>query len=100
MFERLVGLNVSDANVYQQYRDGMMPILALYEGRFVYDFIVSDTMFNESGHPINRVFILSFPDEGASDRFFNDAGYKKVRATFFDASVENTTIIAQFNKTV
>ncbi len=95
MFERLVALHVSDADVYQEYRDGMMPILALYGGRFRYDFHVSDTGFNESGHPINRVFLLAFPDQETSDRFFSDTDYKKVRATFFDASVEHTTVIAE-----
>ncbi|MCZ2721406.1 DUF1330 domain-containing protein [Marinomonas sp. 15G1-11] len=97
MFERLVGLYVSDDSVYQKYREGMIPILKAHNGFFRYDFNVSDTLINESGKPINRVFILAFPTEEVAERFFGNAEYGKVRSEFFDASVEHVTLISQYN---
>ncbi|WP_206696869.1 DUF1330 domain-containing protein [Marinomonas algicola] len=94
MFEHCVGLFVSDNALYQQYRDGISALLKEYGGFFRYDFKVSDTLMNESGTPINRVFVLAFPSEDRSNDFFSHDDYEKVRAKFFDASVKHVTLIS------
>ena len=42
--ERLVGLWVEDPDMYQKYREGMLPILKNYGGGFGYDFQVSEVL--------------------------------------------------------
>lgn len=97
-FERLVGLDVGDDAEYQRYREGMMPILARYGGLFRYDFVVAKTLTSETSTPINRVFVLSFPDEPSHDAFFSDAAYLVVRDAHFSPSVRGTTVIARFHR--
>lgn len=96
-FELLIGLNVTDEETYRRYRAGMTPILAAHGGSFRYDFRIGETLRSETSDTINRVFVLRFPDQATSERFFSNEGYKQVRATFFDASVASVTQIAKFS---
>lgn len=98
MFERLVGLHVTDDKLYQEYRKAMLPILKEYGGDFGYDFKVSSVLINESGNPINRVFTIHFPDEDTSKEFFNNSRYKEAREKYFNKSVTSATIISQYVK--
>lgn len=43
-WERIVGLEVIDQELYKQYRLAMMPILENYGGGFRYDFLIQDTL--------------------------------------------------------
>ena len=92
----LVGLQVTDPEGYRRYREGMIPILTRYGGRFGYDFVVSEVLRSEAEAPINRVFTLVFPDREANSAFFADPAYLEVRATHFEPSVSHTTIIAMY----
>lgn len=96
--ERLVGLNVTDDEGYQAYRDGMMPILDSYGGGFGYDFKVSEVLRSETEAPINRVFTIWFPDEETMNAFFSDAEYLEVRRRHFEPSVADTTVIAKYQR--
>nr|WP_206074727.1 DUF1330 domain-containing protein [Pseudoalteromonas rubra] len=98
MYEYLVGLAVSDDEVYAQYRAAMKPILHVYQGGFGFDFIVSEVLQSETDEPINRVFTIQFPSKEMSERFFSDEDYLKVKARYFDASVAHTTIISCYEK--
>ena len=98
MHELLVGLTVRDEAGYQQYRDAMGPILRDHGGRFRYDFTVAATLRSESTHPINRMFVLSFPDRASKDAFFSHPDYKAVRARHFESSVAGATIIAEYER--
>ena len=49
-------------------------------------------------HPINRVFVIYFPDQDAHARFFADPEYLKVRKQFFVPSVQGVTRIAEYEK--
>ncbi len=98
MFERLVGLQVADEKLYQEYRKAMLPILKVHGGGFGYDFKVSSVLINESGNPINRVFTINFPDENTSKDFFNNSSYKEAREKYFNKSVTSTTLISQYVK--
>lgn len=95
-YERLVGLQVTNEGMYSQYRAAMGPILAEYGGGFRYDFQVATVLKAATPQPINRVFILRFPDAATETQFFADARYLKVRAEFFEKSVGAVTILAGY----
>jgi len=47
-YEILVGLNVTDDELYQKYRDEMTPILKTYGGGFRYDFTIEKVLKKSS----------------------------------------------------
>jgi len=96
--ERLVGLFVKDDDLYQKYRENMMPILQEYGGAFGYDFKVSEVLKSEVKAPINRVFTLCFANEDSLNGFFADENYLQVRNKYFEPSVSATTIIAKYER--
>ncbi len=98
MFEYLVGLEVTNNQIYTQYRNAMTPILEQYGGGFGYDFVVSEVLKSTVDVPINRVFTILFPTKQSADRFFSDDSYLAVKAEYFDSSVAHTTIIAGYEK--
>ena len=98
MYERLVGLEVSNEEIYAKYREAMKPILVSYGGAFGFDFIVSEVLLSQVAEPINRVFTINFPGQSEMDGFFSDAEYRKVREQYFVHSVSNATIIASYEK--
>ncbi len=95
-YEILVGLEVSDATLYQQYREAMAPFLEKYKGAFGVDFLVSKTLKPAEKAGINRVFTLSFPDKAALDDFFNDPEYKAVKQRYFSPSVKESHWLASY----
>lgn len=98
LYEILVGLNVVDDIRYNDYRDAMKPILSDYEGRFGYDFIVSDVLASEGHTDINRVFTINFPSKNKMEDFFSDPKYLEVKETYFVKSVGSVTIISSYEK--
>ena len=97
-YETIVGLQVINDIEYNNYREAMTPILKLYGGGFRYDFKVSETLKNEDGRPINRVFAIYFESKDKMNEFFNNPDYLKAKTTFFDKSVEATTIISEYQR--
>jgi uncharacterized protein (DUF1330 family) len=95
-YEMLVGLQVIDDLLYQEYRDAMTPILARYNGGFGYDFRVAEVLHTKTDAPINRVFTISFGDEAMKHQFFSDRAYQEVRARYFEPSVTHSTILAEY----
>jgi uncharacterized protein (DUF1330 family) len=98
MHEKLVGLLVSNEELYQEYRNAMLPILKEYGGGFGYDFNVSEVLINYSSNPINRVFTIHFPDKDSSKEFFNNHKYQEAKERYYNAAVECTTIISEYDK--
>ncbi|CAH9060326.1 hypothetical protein PSECIP111951_02257 [Pseudoalteromonas holothuriae] len=98
MYEMLVGLEVSDNEIYAQYRAAMKPILATFEGAFGYDFMVSEVLLSQVSEPINRVFTINFPTQLSANNFFEDNDYQSIKSQYFEASVRNTVIIASYEK--
>jgi uncharacterized protein (DUF1330 family) len=94
-YEMMVGLNVTDDELYRQYRDAMGPLLASYGGGFRYDFTIATVLRSASEHPINRVFAIYFGSKSAMDHFFDDPGYLTIKARFFAQSVAGTTIFGR-----
>ena len=96
MIETLRGLNVSEHERYQAYRDAMSPLLERIGGGFRYDFTIAKTLRNSAGHEINRVFIIYFPNPQVRDRFFDDEAYREIRRRLFEPSVRDTTTIGEW----
>ncbi|MDC5707657.1 DUF1330 domain-containing protein [Vibrio europaeus] len=98
MYEFLVGLEVSNSEIYSEYRAAMKPILKSFGGGFGFDFVVSEVLLSEVDERINRVFTIQFPNQKVAEAFFSDSEYLKVKAQYFDASVSQTTIISSYEK--
>lgn len=88
---RVVAMDVRDDAVYAQYRAGMRPILEEYGGGFLHDFTVMDVLKSTVDHPVTRLFVISFPNEGAMSDFFSDERYLAVKEEFFVPSVGEYT---------
>ncbi len=97
-YEILVGLNVTDDELYQKYRDEMTPILKNYGGGFRYDFKINEVLKSETVEPINRVFVIYFKDEKSKNGFFLNDKYLQIKQKYFTPSVSETTIIAEYIK--
>lgn len=97
-YEMIVGLQVTHREIYQKYREAMMPLLQKQGGGFRYDFIVGETLKSVTPEPINRVFAIYFKDREAKEAFFNDPEYLKIKEEFFEASVAARTLIADYEK--
>lgn len=96
--EMLVGLNVSDDESYQKYREHMMPLLTAVGGGFSYDFRISEVLQSVTPAPINRLFTIYFPDQQSADAFFANADYLAIRKLYFESSVSDITRIASYEK--
>ena len=97
-YEILVGLNVLNDLKYEDYRTAMKPIISTYDGRFGYDFVVSDVLISEGNTDINRVFTINFSSKSKMEGFFSDAQYLVVKENYFVESVGSTTIISSYEK--
>ncbi|WP_256474094.1 DUF1330 domain-containing protein [Microbulbifer okhotskensis] len=78
----VVGLDVGNDNIYQAYRDAMMPILKSYGGSFGYDFKVSEVLRSETVSKINRIFTIRFLSKEVMSRFFSDSEYLNTSDSF------------------
>jgi len=97
-YEMLVGLNVLNDLTYNDYREAMKPILFDYEGRFGYDFVISDVLISEIHADINRLFTINFASKEKMKSFFSDPHYLAVKEKYFVESVGSTTIISSYEK--
>lgn len=94
----MVGLQIKDDEIYQNYRDAMKPLLDKVGGGFRYDFKVSEVLKNEEGRPINRVFAIYFDNHSKMEEFFSNPEYLKIKSEYFETSVEATTIISEYTR--
>lgn len=98
-FEMMVGLTVTNDEIYSEYRRAMKPLLEKHGGGFRYDFKISEVLKSEATHLINRVFAIYFENEDKMNLFFNHPEYKSIKEQYFQQSVSGTTIISQYNRT-
>ena len=96
--EMMVGLYVKQNDIYTQYRAAMRPLLEQHGGGFRYDFKVAEVLKNEEGRPINRVFAIYFKDKQNMEKFFSHPDYLVIKAKYFEASVEATTILSTYER--
>ena len=52
----------------------------------------------EAKHPINRVFVVVYPDRDTQVRLFKDPAYLRVRETYFTPSVAGVTRLAEYDR--
>jgi uncharacterized protein (DUF1330 family) len=97
-FERLVGLQILDDEMYSQYREAMTPLLVEHGGGFRYDFKVNEVLKNEEGRQINRVFAIFFGDKNLMNTFFESDKDIEIRDKYFATSVEDATEIASYER--
>lgn len=95
-YDTVVGLHVTDQASYRHYRAGMTPLLEAAGGRFRYDFTIDEVLKAESGKPINRLFVISFPDQAAREAFLADPRYQAVRTEHFVPAVGAITTVAAY----
>ncbi len=93
-FERIMGLNVTDDEEYQRYREGMLPLLHATGGSFGFDFKVSEVLKSKTDDKINRVFTIEFPSQKIMDDFFSNPEYLAIKERHFTPSVTSKTIIS------
>lgn len=98
MIEVLVALNIIDNELYDCYRDEMMPILKDYNGGFSYDFKIEKVLKSKTKEPINRIFTIFFSDENSMNNFFSNEKYLQIKEKYFEKSVTDTTIIATYHR--
>ena len=96
-YEMLVGLNVTNDKMYQEYRTAMKPILIQFDGGFKCDFKVSETLLPSENKDINRVFIIYFKNEKAMESFFTHPDYLKIKEKYFSNSVSSPVILSVIN---
>ncbi len=99
-YERIMGLDVTDDQEYQKYREAMMPILKSFGGSFGFDFRVSEVLLSKTDDNINRVFTITFPDQKQMDSFFTHPEYLNVKHKYFDKSVNSHTVISLHETTI
>jgi uncharacterized protein (DUF1330 family) len=97
-YERIMGLEVVDFDMYQDYRDAMTPLLHAIGGDFGFDFIVSKVLKSKTEDNINRVFTLEFPSKEIMNQFFNSPDYITVKNKYFDHSVNSKVVISLHEK--
>jgi len=93
--ELLVGLQVNDRALYQQYRDAMRPLLEQHQGGFSSDFWVEQSLLPQH-QGVNRLFTIYFASEALCDQFFSHPDYLAIKQQFFSTSVHQVFILAKY----
>ena len=93
-FERIMGLDITNDEEYQKYREGMVPILESFGGSFGFDFKIAEVLKSKTQKSINRVFTIDFPSKEVMDAFFCDPSYLEVKSKYFTDSVKSATVIS------
>jgi uncharacterized protein (DUF1330 family) len=96
--EVMVGLTVTDPELYRRYRAAMAPLLEAHGGGFRYDFTVAEVLKSASDHPINRVFAIHFASRERMAEFFANPEYLAIKARFFAPAVAGTTIFGGYDR--
>ncbi|MBM3785722.1 MAG: DUF1330 domain-containing protein [Acidobacteria bacterium] len=75
----------------------MTPLLTAIGGGFRYDFDVARVRQPAGDSDLNRVFVISFPDRAARERYFADPVYKEIRARLFEPAVARMAVLAEYS---
>ncbi len=96
-YEMLMGMQIADEDGYAAYRRAMRPVLERMGGTFRHDFH-AETIETEAETPINRVFVIAFPDRATAEAFFTDPDYLTAKETHFERSVAATAMLADYER--
>lgn len=97
-FERIMGIEVTNEDEYQLYRENMIPILHSFGGSFGFDFKINEVLKSKTDNAINRVFTLDFPSKQVMEAFFTNDEYLAVKEKYFLNSVNSVTTISMHEK--
>ncbi|MFT5706360.1 MAG: hypothetical protein ACI9ES_000639 [Oceanospirillaceae bacterium] len=97
-FEILLAMEILDEHSYSLYRKAMTPILHSYQGKFGYDFKVSQVLICEENPAINRVFTLTFSNQQQKEKLFSDPEYLAIKEKYFVGAVGKISRIASYEK--
>lgn len=95
--ELLVGLQVSNPDLYAEYRRLMTPLLHQHQGDFGCDFIVQQSL-KPADTDMNRVFTIYFASQQLMDSFFSHPDYLAIRQQYFEPAVAASHILASYQK--
>lgn len=96
--ENLVGMHVTDDASYTRYRAAMTPLLHAHGGAFRADFRIAEELRSPAAHPINRLFVITFPDRQSKDAFFGHPDYAAMRERHFTPAVAAFTVLAEYER--
>lgn len=99
-FEKIMGIEVVNNEIYQQYRENMIPILHSFGGSFGFDFKIKEVLKSKTDSVINRVFTLDFPSKEIMEDFFANSDYLAVKEKYFSNSVNSVTTISMHEKNI
>ena len=97
MIDILVGVNVSDPELYSQYRAGMTPILHAHGGSFGVDVHVAEVLKSPASPAFNRLFTIRFPTLERHDAFFSNPDYLAVRKRYFEPGVSGVVKLGTYD---
>lgn len=97
MYEILLGLQVTDDDMYSRYRAAMTPLLEAHGGSFGVDVRVAEVL-RPAGKTFNRLFTIRFPSRERREAFFGHPEYKEVRRRFFEPSVAEVNQLAIYGE--
>lgn len=93
--DTFVGLHVTDDASYREYRDGVKPLLEAHGGTLHDDCRIEESR-RAVEHPMNRLFIISFPDANAKRAFFENESFRQMHARYFDPERQGITTVAHY----
>ena len=96
MVTRLVGMNITDPELYAEYRRQMTPLLETHGGSFGVDVWVREVLRSPAEEPINRLFTIQFATEERLEAFFSHPEYRAIRSRYFDPSVAYFAELGRF----
>lgn len=96
MVEILVGVHVTNPELYAEYRARMTPLLIAHGGQFVVDVLVAEVLRSPENKRFNRLFTIRFPSQQQLDAFFALPEYRAIRQQFFEPSVAETARLGRY----
>jgi uncharacterized protein (DUF1330 family) len=97
-FVQWFAIELADPDGYAEYRRRMTPVLHRFGGDFEYDLEIARVLRQPGGHPLHRVFSITFPDRASREGFFVDPEYRAIRAANFEPSVRAITLLGSWER--
>lgn len=96
----MIGVNVLDNDKFDEYCHAIQPLLAIYDGRFCYDFKIPNNCIASRHQHINRVFAVQFSSKDHMNAFFADREYLKTRGRHILKSIGGEQFVFGFEKDI
>jgi uncharacterized protein (DUF1330 family) len=87
----IANLDITDAAVFDQYREKVTPIIAQYGGRYLVRGGAVEAL--EGTLPLHRLVVLEFPSLDAARRFYHSADYAPVMKLRFASAQSDIVLV-------